>query len=77
MISNVNSTTFGLHDLDQRILNYILDQRTKRLERFSKERANSEDQTEITSAYRELVNSIKEDVTIQNAVTNTLLKFLD
>ena len=65
--SNVSSTSFGVHDIDARILEYILNQREQRLKRHRKP-VECENQSEIDHAYKELIKSIKEDVSSQNSV---------
>ena len=70
--SNVSSTTFGVHDLDERIVQYIIEQRTQRMKRiFRREERERlvEDSIEITNAYKELMGNIKEDIACKNAVS--------
>ena len=86
VISNVSSTTFGLHDLDERIVDYILKEKASRRKRFGKsvreydtdessdESDDDDEDIETVNAYSELISHIKEDVAANGAVVVDLLR---
>jgi molecular chaperone DnaK (HSP70) len=69
VISNVSSTSFGSHDFDERIVQYILAQRTQRIKRLPKSVPKPRfDEFEVARAYRDLMANIKTEISIENAV---------
>lgn len=70
VISNVSSTSFGSQDLDERIVQYILAQRSQRINRLHKSASHKpkENEIEIARAFRDLMSHVKTNISVENAV---------
>lgn len=70
MISNVSSTSFGSQDFDERIVQYILAQRSQRISRLHKSAGQrpKENEIEVARAYRDLMAHVKTNISVENAV---------
>lgn len=70
MVSNVSSTSFGSQDFDERIVQYILAQRSQRINRLHKSASHrpKENLIEIARAYRDLMAHVKTNISVENAV---------
>jgi molecular chaperone DnaK (HSP70) len=71
VVSNVGDTNFGMHDLDERIVEYIINEKSKRRKRFKKTAMQSESDhdLETVNAYANLVKYIKQHVEQNGAVS--------
>ena len=70
VVSNVGDTNFGMHDLDERIVEYIINEKSKRRKRFKKNiDTDSDHDLETVNAYTNLVKNIKLNVEQTGAVT--------
>ena len=80
VVSNVGDTSFGLHDLDERIVEYIINEKSKRKKRFKRNseiESESDHDLETVNAYANLIRNIKLDVEEVGAVTVDLLNMSD
>lgn len=80
VISNVGDTSFGLHDLDERIVEYIINEKSKRKKRFkrnSEMESWSDHDLETVNAYANLIKNIKYNVEDVGAVAVDLLNMND
>ena len=89
VISNVGDTSFGLHDLDERIVEYIINEKSKRRKRFSRTNnleSESDHDLETVNAYANLIKNIKlnieevgavnVDLVNMNEATETLTRYV-
>ncbi len=84
VISNVGDTSFGLHDLDERIVEYIINEKSKRKKRYRKAGVNlnnldneSDHDLETVNAYANLIRNIKINVEEVGAVSVDLMNIGD
>ncbi len=78
VVSNVGDTSFGLHDLDERIVEYIIEEKAKRKKRFrGPPGSDSDHDLETVNAYANLVRNIKLNVEEVGAVSVDLLNVGD
>ncbi|RNA16324.1 heat shock [Brachionus plicatilis] len=76
VVSNVGDTNFGVHDIDQRIVEYIIKERTAHHLSIGKEDLNATS-VETVNAYNHLIKSIKESVVESDAVSVDLATLAD
>lgn len=76
VVSNVGDSSFGIHDIDQRIVGYIIKERADRHIRMNKEEKLVTN-LETVNAYNHLIKSIKETVVENDAVSVDLTTLED
>ena len=70
VISNVGDTSFGLHDIDERIVEYIINEKSIAEKKVNKHTRNeSPHDVETVNAYCSLVKHIKQNIIDEGAVT--------
>lgn len=75
VISNVGDTSFGVHDIDERIVEYIIKEKANRDSKIG-QKSNEPHNVETVNAYSSLVKNIKEHV-VENGVVSVDLKTMN
>lgn len=80
-ISNVGDTSFGIHDVDERILAYIINEKSIRKRQSKKKRislleSGSAYDLETVNAYANLIKNIKQNI-IENGAVTVDLAYID
>lgn len=76
VVSNVGDASFGVHDIDQRIVGHIVKERMAHHVKIGKEDLSSTS-VETVNAYNHLIKSIKESVVQSEAVSVDLASLAD
>jgi len=70
VISNVGDTSFGLHDIDERIVEHIINEKSVAEKKVNKTlRSDSPHDVETVNAYSSLVKHIKQTIAEEGAVS--------
>ena len=68
VVANVGDTSYGLHDIDQRIVEYIIKEKTAQHIRKG-DRISRPNDVETVNAYTDLIKNIKENIVENGAVS--------
>jgi molecular chaperone DnaK (HSP70) len=69
VISNVGDSSFGVHDIDERIVEHIINEKASRRSKNASSRSDSPHNVETVNAYSSLVKSIKQHVAENGVVS--------